>query len=204
MHWIDPSQLPRTIGVIERFLINPHGEYDGLILRDGTEVHFPPHLSQEVGRDLARNATVCIQGVRLRRAPVLAAIALQALPSGRAIVDNGPDDDLRKRHPRRKLEVSGMVVRPVHGPKGEVRGALLDDGTMVRVGRHADPKLRELLVEGQQLAARGEGVALPDGISVEANEIGATLETMKRIERKDHPPKPPKERKEPKPEHAHG
>jgi hypothetical protein len=41
MHWLDPDYLPVTSGVIELFLLNPHGEIDGMIFDDGTEVHFP-------------------------------------------------------------------------------------------------------------------------------------------------------------------
>ena len=45
MYWIDPAYLPETKGVVDRFLINSHGDADGLLLKDGKEVHFPPHMS---------------------------------------------------------------------------------------------------------------------------------------------------------------
>jgi hypothetical protein len=48
MHWLDPDYLPEVSGTFERFLINPHGDADGMILTDGTEIHFPPHMSAEV------------------------------------------------------------------------------------------------------------------------------------------------------------
>ena len=50
MHWIDPACLPETKGVVDRFLINPHGAADGLLLKDGKEVHFPPHMSGRSNR----------------------------------------------------------------------------------------------------------------------------------------------------------
>jgi hypothetical protein len=40
MHWLDPDYLPEISGIFERFLINPHGDADGMILADGSEVHF--------------------------------------------------------------------------------------------------------------------------------------------------------------------
>jgi hypothetical protein len=36
MHWIDPEHLPSTDGEIERFVVNPRGEIDGLVLHGGT------------------------------------------------------------------------------------------------------------------------------------------------------------------------
>ena len=48
MHWLDPDYLPEISGTFERFLLNLHGDADGMILADGTEVHFPPHMSAEL------------------------------------------------------------------------------------------------------------------------------------------------------------
>ena len=53
MHWLDPDHLPEISGTFERFLLNPHGDADGMILSDGTEVHFPPSYAPR--SDRARN-----------------------------------------------------------------------------------------------------------------------------------------------------
>jgi hypothetical protein len=205
MHWIDPTQLPRIKGIVERFLLNSHGELDGLILVDGTEVHFPPHLSTAVSKALKPSAEVVVYGLRPRRAPVVAAVALDA--SGHTIVDEGPNDDDRKKLPRTQLEASGKVVRTLHGPKGETRGALLDDGTIVRIGKHGGPDTTRLLTAGEPLAARGEGVATPNGRCVEAHFIGPSTDSLKRTGGRPHKePKPkdkrPKHREPKSPMHA--
>ena len=31
MHWIDPDSLPETRGIVKGFLLNPHGELDGIV-----------------------------------------------------------------------------------------------------------------------------------------------------------------------------
>jgi len=54
MHWLDPDYLPETAGKAAQFLINPHGEIDGLLLDDGTEIHTPPHLSDKIAKTRAR------------------------------------------------------------------------------------------------------------------------------------------------------
>lgn len=204
MHWIDPAQLPIVSGTVERFLCNPHGELDGLILRDGTEVHFPPHLSEAVRAALQPGAAVKVQGLRPRSASMLAAVQLTASESQRVIVDEGPDDGLRRKQPRRDLEVHGRVVRALHGAKGEVRGALLEDGSIVRLGKHARPEIRALLVAGGELAARGEGVSTDFGTCLEAKLIGTSRDKLRPAEGKPHDkPGSSKDRKDKKPKAGH-
>jgi hypothetical protein len=199
MHWIDPTQLPQVKGIVERFLLNSHGELDGLILVDGTEVHFPPHLSTAVGKVLKPGAEVVVYGLRPRRTPVVAAVALDA--SGHAIVDEGPNDDDRKKLPRTPLEASGKIVRTLHGPKGETRGALLDDGTIVRIAKHGGAEATALLAVGQPLSARGEGVATADGRCIEAHFIGPSTASLKRTGGRPHKEPKSKESKDKRPEH---
>ena len=107
MHWLDPDYLPELSGTFECFLLNPHGDADGMILSDGTEVHFPPHLSDDVRAAIPPGAKpkVTIRGVRARGGELIAAVAID-LPDGTRILDNGPekDRDSKKRrvntHPR--------------------------------------------------------------------------------------------------------
>jgi hypothetical protein len=64
MHWIDPDCLPETAGVVDCFLLNAGGETDGLVLTDGTVVHFPPHMGAAVLGAVTPGSSVRICGVR--------------------------------------------------------------------------------------------------------------------------------------------
>jgi hypothetical protein len=44
----DLQQLPATKGTVSHYTLTPRGDVDGLIMADGTEVHFPPHLSTQL------------------------------------------------------------------------------------------------------------------------------------------------------------
>jgi hypothetical protein len=44
----DPSRLPQTKGIVKQYALTPHGDVDGLILTDGTEVKLPPHLTRQL------------------------------------------------------------------------------------------------------------------------------------------------------------
>src|SRR3984957_2423643 len=91
MHWLDPDHLPEISGTFERFLLNPHGDADGMILTDGTEVHFPPHMSAELCAAIraGEQTKVKVRGVRPRGGALIAAVAIE-LVDGKRIVDSGP------------------------------------------------------------------------------------------------------------------
>ncbi len=192
MHWIDPDHLPKTNGVVDRFLINPHGEIDGILLADDLEVHVPPHLSAEIRAAVKPGATLAVYGVRSRHAEMIAAVAIEA-DSGRRIVDNGPPNKERK-HPKQHdaghkhrqaphsvLEAEGIVRRPLHGPKGEVRGALLEDGRIIRVPPHEAEERATLLQAGAGLAARGPGIVVDGATVIDAREFGASMAVLQPV-----------------------
>jgi hypothetical protein len=128
MHWIDPDCLPETQGNVERFVVNPHGEIDGIILNgtaEATLVHVPPHLSAEIEAAIQIGDAVCVRRVRPRGVRMIAAVALTAA-DGRAIVDHGPkdkrDEESRRTHSQQPsrlkgLEVAGKVRLSLHAPK---------------------------------------------------------------------------------------
>ncbi len=116
MHWIDPDHLPETSGVVDCFLLNGEGEADGLVLTDGLEIHFPPHMGHAVLEAAPPGATVRVRGVRPRGVAMIAAVAV-APEEGDRIVDAGPPEDEGERKARRKrahaarlpMEVQGIV-----------------------------------------------------------------------------------------------
>jgi len=42
------QQLPQFQGTVPRYTLTPRGDVNGLLLSDGTEVHFPPHMSAQL------------------------------------------------------------------------------------------------------------------------------------------------------------
>jgi hypothetical protein len=107
MHWLDPDYLPEVSGTFERFLINPHGDADGMILTDGTEVHFPPHMAAELCAAIRGDDAIKLRGVRPRVGDLIAAVAIETA-DGKRIVDDGPpkgrDDEDKPHEHAAKLE----------------------------------------------------------------------------------------------------
>jgi hypothetical protein len=178
MHWIDPTSLPETRGKVTRFLLNPHGELDGLVI-GSRQVHFPPHLSKQLARHVAIGDAVRVRGVKPRDADMIAAVSLTT-HGGVLILDEGPHhngEKHQKPHVERKpMEASGEVVLSLFGPKGELRGALLDDGTSLRMPPHAAAALSAYLSPGAHVHAWGHGVKNRHGRTIEVDDIAELVD----------------------------
>jgi hypothetical protein len=186
MHWIDPDHLPEITGTIDQFLVNKHGEADGFLLTDGGEVHVPPHLSSRLLRDVRPGSQVKVRGVRPRGVQMIAAVAIDT-SKGR-ILDEGPhvreDDSAFENAKYGPMSVQGVVKQAIHGPKGEMRGAVLEDGRIIRLPTHEVERFADLLKKGAKISANGEGATTSFGTVVEAREIGASPETLRPVEPK--------------------
>jgi hypothetical protein len=207
MHWIDPDCLPEVQGTLERFLLNPHGEIDGFVMtseqRAPILVHTPPHMESELIRQVKAGEAVAVRGLRPRNADLIAAVEV-ATRNGARILDNGPDHD--REHPKlekKKMSAEGTVRLSLFGPKGELRGALLNDGTVIRLGPKEAQQVAGLLAPDAMIAVRGDGLQTRYGRVVHANEIGRSGDDLRPI--KPAKPKPkhgPKHETKPKHDHA--
>jgi hypothetical protein len=206
MHWIDPDSLPEQQGTVERFVLNPHGEIDGFVMLAAQSdapmlVHTPPHMEADLIRHVKTGETVRVRGVRPRGAALLAAVAVTA-QSGARIVDEGPDDD--RDHPKfekRKMTAAGKVRLSLFGPKGELRGALLADGTAVRIGPKEAEDFAALLNPGALLAVTGDGVETSHGRAIHAKELGPEPGKLRPVKHKHEPGS--KDKHGPAHKHAH-
>ena len=204
MHWLNPDHLPHVTSNVERFLINFHGDIDGMILTNGLEVHSPPHLSEAIRAAIQLGDHITVRGVRPRSADMISAVAIDKAPDTR-ILDNGPehgrDGKSAGKHARppkhSPMQAQGTVRRILHGPKGEVRGVLLEDGVSVRFPPHEAQRFAPLLSVGKKLAASGKGLESPLGCVIEAHDIGASDNDLQPIKPKK--PKHDKHHKHDKP-----
>jgi hypothetical protein len=201
MHWLDPDCLPETAGIVMRFLINPRGEIDGIILKGGTETHFPPHLSAKIGKAVATGDKVKIRGVRPRAANMVVGVAIETA-KGIRIVDNGPPEEHKHgKHVRgapakgdtEPADATGIVRQALHGPKGEVRGVLLEDGAAIRFPKHEAERFKPLTKVGAKFAARGNALTSEFGTVLDAREIGSSVKTLQPVK--------PKQQRTGKPHH---
>ena len=182
----DSSQLPESRGTVKQYTLTPRGDVDGIILTDGTEVKLPPHLSAQTVFAIRPGDAVSVRGLRARALPLVDAASITNVTTGKRVVDNGPPD---RRGVNDDQVVSGRIATQLHGKRGEVNGALLDDGTTLRLPPPEAERLQDQLRQGQTVSARGDVLDTALGKVVDVRAIGASPEQMTEL-RGPRPPDP--------------
>ncbi len=170
----DPAQLPETKGTVKQYTLTPRGDVDGLILNDGTEVKLAPHLTGQVVFAIRPGDAVTIRGLKARALPLVDAAAVTNDASGATVIDNGPPG------PGRSIPqtLSGRIAAALHGKRGEVNGALLDNGSVLRLPPPEAERLQALLQPGQPVTVRGFGLSTPLGTVIDVTAIGSSPDQL--------------------------
>src|SRR5277367_6734802 len=118
----DDDQLPYVTSSVERFLVNPDGNADGMILLNGVEVYFAPYLSSAVLAAVQAGDRITVYGVLPMAEPMIVAAIIETM-SGARIEDSEltirrlPGIDAERWHKQRersRLEVEALVRRILH------------------------------------------------------------------------------------------
>lgn len=188
------TAMPVLTGRVQRWLINPNGEVDGLLLADGTQVAFPPHLSADAQQLLKPGDSVRVAGWRSPDAPVVRASSLTATASGRSLGDTPPSTSAntagamaapppapRERTALTAMSGTGRIARQLHTDRGDVNGVILEDGLIVRFPPHVGATFAQTVKPGATISAKGWGSRGPQGGAFEATAIGATAADMRDV-----------------------
>jgi len=184
----DPQQLPMRQGQVQQFTLTPRGDIDGLILTDGTEVKTPPHLSTAMAYTIKPGDAVTIHGLHAAALPLMQAVSIIDDATGRTVVDTGPPrpGGGPGGGPAAAIpgltEIEGRVRMPLHGPRGDVNGALLEDGTVLRLPPPEVDRFVALLQPGRDLVAEGILLANPLGKVLEVRQIGASRDQLNEVQ----------------------
>ena len=171
----DSAQLPESRGTVKQYTLTPRGDVDGVILTDGTEVKLPPHLSAQTVFAIRPGDQVSVRGLRARALPLVDAASITNVSTGKSVVDNGPPD---RPDVNGEQVISGRIAMQLHGKRGEVNGALLDDGTTLRLPPPEAERMQDWLRQGQTVSARGDVLDTALGKVVDVRAIGASPEQM--------------------------
>jgi hypothetical protein len=167
----DSSQLPETRGTVRQYTLTPRGDVDGLILNDGTEVKLPPHLTAQIVFAVRPGDAVTVRGLRARALPLVDAASVTNNASGAVVTDNGPPGGPDRAATQQTI--GGRITSALHGKRGEVNGALLDNGTVLRLPPPEAERMQAWLQPGQMIAARGVSLVTPLGTVIDVTAIGS-------------------------------
>jgi len=175
-----PMDQATVSGTVQRWLVNPNGEADGLLLQDGTQIAFPPHLSATLTSWLRPGDSVQATGWNRKDIGVLRAISLQS--QGRVVQDTPPAPGQRPlpapREALTALQADGRVARVLFNSRGDAHGLLLEDGTVVRFPPHNGNAVMPLLKPGATVSVRGWGTRNALGTGIEAAQLGANPNSL--------------------------
>ena len=168
----DAAQLPETKGTVKQYTLTPRGDIDGLILNDGTQVKLPAYLSTQVAFAVRPGDAVTVRGLKARALTLVDAVSVTN-DATRAVVDIAG-----RRTDAAETTVQGRVAMALRGKRGEVNGALLDNGTQLRLPPPEAERLQATLQQGQAVAARGSTLTTPLGTVMTVRAIGASPDKL--------------------------
>jgi hypothetical protein len=190
-------------GTISQYMMNPDGLVDGILLSDDTIVRFPPHLSQQLVQTVKPKDLVSADGFTEYQGTIHATTITNSA-SQQSVADTPPSPQNPPPGPgpevRQPISANGTIKVLTHAARGEIDGAVLDNGTIVQIPPPVGTQYANLFQVGAPLAAVGYGTINTYGRSFEATSIGPSadhLQTVTTID--DGPRRGPGERPRPIP-----
>jgi hypothetical protein len=186
----DPGQLPAIQGKVAQYSLTPRGDVDGLILTDATEVHMPPHLGTQLVFAVKPGDAVTVHDLHARAIPMVQALSVTNDATGTTVTDSGLGGPAGPEGAPQVMTAQGRVLAQLHGPQGELNGALLGDSTIVRLPPPEAERLAVELTPGAPLYVQGDGFAGSLGRVIEATSIGPNQNQLAQIVAPAQPPRP--------------
>ena len=165
-------------GKVVRYLVNPFGEVDGLLLDSGTLAKMPPHMSSELTSLAKPGDSVKLQGTPEAESS-FKAYSVTNMASNQTLLQREPawNDKPMPKHLRavglKEISVNGNIQQVITGKRGEPRIVILDNGTNVRLPKEAAYGVYSQIKIGEPFAASGYGTENQYGRSLEATAIGS-------------------------------
>lgn len=177
---LDPPSMdksPVADGVVDRYLLNPRGEINGLLLRDGSQMHVTLRAAQDLTKAIQAGDHVRVHGRRTSGSPLVKPDVIINVTDGKSFtVPYRLDLPMPPREARptlTELKAAGTIDVLLYNPLKEVvNGALLSDGTQFRLPPDVGEHFHASLQKDMEIEVRGYGIATPYGTALEAFAIG--------------------------------
>jgi hypothetical protein len=176
------GQQTDVAGTVKVFTLTSVGEIEGFVLTNGTEIHVPPHLTEQVAAALRPGESVAVRGWTVGVPNFIIATALTG-QRGQSVVDQGPPPPGMRPPPpppgqaapgSQMATVQGRILQVLHGPRGDANGAILDDGTTLKLAPPSAWQMASLLQPGQSVVAQGWSLSNSYGHVVDVQSISSS------------------------------
>jgi hypothetical protein len=172
-----PDQVNNSFsGEVERYLLTPQGFVEGLILNNGLQIKFPPHLGESVVNAVKVGDQVNVMGnpgTRSQLGQEVAAYRITNPKSGREVLDQPPTSPPTPPSDRgySNFSVSGTAKTWIVGRESELNGVILSDGSQVRFPPNVGNQLKNRARPGVSIQAQGFGIKSSYGKALEATSL---------------------------------
>jgi hypothetical protein len=176
----DPPSLdqpPVADGIVDRYLLNPRGDVNGLLLRDGSQIHVTLRAAQALIETVQPGDHVRVHGRRVSDSPLVKPDVIINVTDRTSFTVpyrlDLPTPPREKRPPVNEMKATGTIQVLLYDPlKGVVNGVVLSDGTQVRLPPDVGEHFQASLQQKMDVEVEGHGTSTPYGNALEATAIG--------------------------------
>ncbi len=170
-------QPPIADATVDRYLLHPLGDVEGLLLTDGAQMHVTARAAQELVTMIKPGDRVQVHGRRLSPLPVVQADVIVNVTDGRSLMVpfrlDRPIPPAEHRQTLKVMTVRGAIQVLLYDHlKRVVNGAILSDGTQVRLPPDVGDGFRVSLQQHEEVEVEGYGTETQYGRALEATAIG--------------------------------
>lgn len=168
---------PVADGIVDRYLLNARGDINGLLLKDGSQMHITLRAAQDLTKTIQPGDHVRVHGRRVSDLPLIKPDVIVNVTDGKSFtVPYRLDLPMPPREERptvNEMKAAGSIEVLLYDPLKEVvNGALLSDGTQFRLPPDVGEHFHTSLHKHMDVEVRGYGIATPHGTALEAIAIG--------------------------------
>jgi hypothetical protein len=148
-----------------------------LLLQDGSQMHITLRAAQDLTKTIQPGDRVRVHGRRASNIPLVKADVIINMTDGKSFtVPYRLDLPMPPREERpavNEMHAAGTIEVLLYDPLKEiVNGALLSDGSQVRLPPDVGERFHASLQKDMDVEVRGYGIATPYGTALEAVAIG--------------------------------
>lgn len=171
------KEPPVADGIVDRYLLHPRGIVDGLLLRDGAQMHVTPRAAEGLIQVIQPGDHVRVHGRRGANSPLVTPDVIVNVTDGKSFTVpyrlDLPIPPAEKRPTANEMRAAGTIQVLLYDYiKGVVNGMLLSDETQVRLPPDVGKDFSASLQQNMDVEVEGHGTTTRFGRALEATSIG--------------------------------
>jgi hypothetical protein len=163
-------------GIVERYLLDPRGDVEGLLLTDGVQMYVTSRSYEKLIEAVKPGDHIRVHGIRKNKHLVVQPeVILNMTRNSSFHVPFRLELPLPSKEDRlsmTEMKAGGSIKVFLYGRSGEVRGMVLSDGTQVRFPPDASDDLRNSFRIGDNVDVEGYGTENQYGKAMEITAMG--------------------------------